>query len=153
MTDLTDLPEVTNAFFDGSELVYVLAGAQQIPSKINIQNLLKFKQETIMLAVTRVGESISAGTKKVSFNMPINFQVNEIRLSADSHTTSSTMTIDINDDGTSVSGAPISLTGTNIFNNTSQSFEINTGSIVTIDCDVAGTAVKGVIVYLIGYKT
>lgn len=119
--------------------------------RLTLQQLLEVGKEVIMLALTPdPATAVAAGTKKVSFRLPFAFTLTEIIVSADFHDTSSTMTVDINDDGVSINGAPISLTTTDLVNQAASTQAFADDSIVTIDVDAAGTDVRGVVVYLIG---
>ncbi len=112
---------------------------------------MTLKKEVIMLALTKdPATAVTVGTKKVSFRLPFAFTLTEVIVSADFHGTSSTMTIDVNDDGVSINGTPLSLTTTQLVNQAASTQAFADNSVVTVDVDAAGTDVRGVVVYLIG---
>lgn len=114
---------------------------------------MKLKKEVIMLALTNnPTTAVTSGTDKVSFRLPFAFTLTEVIVSAHAHGTTSTMTVDINDDGVSINGAPISLTTTDKVNQAASTQAFADDSIVTVDVDAAGTDVQGVVVYLVGHQ-
>lgn len=114
---------------------------------------MKLKKEVIMLALTTdPTTAVTSGTDKVSFRLPFAFTLTEVIVSAHAHGTTSTMTVDINDDGVSINGAPISLTTTDKVNQAASTQVFADDSIVTVDVDAAGTDVQGVVVYLVGHQ-
>lgn len=113
---------------------------------------LQLKKEVIMLALTAPDTDIEVANDLVSFRMPFKFYLTEVIVSAHQHSSSSTMTIDVNDDGSTLIGGGLSLTTTDKVNQSTQTDTIADDSIITVDCTAAGTTVAGVVVYLVGYQ-
>jgi len=119
-------------------------------------------KESIIIAVGDETTDASTGTAKVTFRMPYDFELSEIRASATTAPTGSSAILDVNEAGTSImttdkleidatttttvgAGTEPTLTDTTLADN----------AVMTIDIDQIGSTVAGAgfKVYLIGNRT
>jgi len=106
--------------------------------------------------------AISSGAAKTTLRFPYGFEMIETPIaSVTSASTSGLVTVDINDDGTSIfstnkitidANEKTSTTAATAADFTSPT-RIASGSIMTFDIDTAGTNAKGLKVYMLGRRT
>ena len=118
--------------------------------------------ETWAVAMSGEATIISTGTAKTTLRFPYGFEMVESPIaSVTSASTSGVVTVDINDDGTSIfSGNKLTIdanekdsTSAAAVATISVPTRIALGSIVTFDIDTAGTNAKGLKVYMLGRRT
>lgn len=115
-------------------------------------------------AIAMSGEStiISTGAAKTTLRFPYGFELTETPIAAvTSASTSGVVTVDINDDGSSIfPGNKLTIDANETDSTTAAAVatisvptRIAGGSIVTFDIDTAGTNAKGLKVYMLGRRT
>lgn len=118
--------------------------------------------ETWAVAMSDETTSITSGAAKTTFRFPYGFEVIEIPIaSVTSVSTSGLVTVDINDDGTSIFGTnKLSIDANEKDSTTAATVasmsvptRIALGSIMTLDIDGPGTNAKGLKVYMLGRRT
>lgn len=118
--------------------------------------------ETWAVAMSDETTSISSGAAKTTLRFPYGFEMIETPIaSVTSASTSGVVTVDINDDGTSIfSGNKLTIdanekdsTSAAAVATISVPTRIALGSIMTFDIDTAGTNAKGLKVYMLGRRT
>lgn len=112
--------------------------------------------ETFSIAVTDELTPITTGTAKVTFKMPKNFTVRKVKASLTT-AGSSTTSIDINKNGTTILNATtldlastVEVNSATTFSGGASTYSITEDDEITIDIDTAGTGAAGLKVYLIG---
>lgn len=118
--------------------------------------------ETWAVAMSDETTSITSGAAKTTFQFPVGFEITETPIaSVTSVSTSGVVTVDINDDGTTIfssnkltidQGEKTSTTAAAVAT-ISAPLRIASGSIMTFDVDTPGTAAKGLKVYMLGRRT
>lgn len=115
--------------------------------------------EAIGIAISDETTPITTGTAKATFRMPYKFELLEVRASLTTAVSGSDMTLDINEDATTIlstkltidAGEKTSVTATTaaVISDTSLADD----SEITIDVDSTGTAATGGKIWLIGYRS
>lgn len=147
------------AAFDGTtgKLVKQLTAAQA--ATLLGQNVRP--KETIYIACSDEATVLNAGTAKVTFRMPYAFTLTEVRASlATAQASGSIFTVDINEGGTSVLSAKLTIDNTEKSSTTAATPAVISDSSladdaeITVDIDQVGDGTaKGLKIMLIGYRT
>ena len=115
--------------------------------------------ETIGIACSDMTTAITAG-EKVALDVPFNFVVTRVYASIKTAPTGSALTIDVEDEGTSILNAVLSIAAsannaeTSTFTGSATSYTFTKGDLISIDVDSIGSTVAGagLIVFLEGYR-
>ena len=114
--------------------------------------------EVIVFFVTPEGSDVTTGTGKVSFELPKDLVVFEVVGSLTTASTTGDVTVDVNDDGTSIFGTnQLTIDANETSSSTAttpanySSTVLDKGSLFTIDVDAAGTGAQGLKVCVKGY--
>lgn len=107
----------------------------------------------LIVAASDEVTALTTGTAKVTFYAPRNFTLTGATATL-STAGSTTTTVDLNYNGSTVFASPISLTN-GVFYNTASTTTTSISQFgkFTVDIDAAGTGAKGLKVALMGYKT
>jgi hypothetical protein len=121
----------------------------------NASGLAAAVKNTRVMLVTAVAEATTlvAGTNVRNFLMPLGFKLTSIQVYTPGNGTTAT-TIDINQNGTSILSAPITVAA-NTASNAVTTFATQTltlNAVISIDIDAAGTAAKGLQVRFTGVE-
>lgn len=116
--------------------------------------------EVIGIACSDVTSDLETGEKAV-FDIPFNFVVTRVYASVVTAPTGSALTIDVEDEGTTILNAVLSIAvstnnaETSTFTGSASSYTFTKGDLVSIDIDQIGSTVAGagLIVFLEGYRT
>ena len=110
------------------------------------------------IALSDETTAITAGTAKVTWRAPYAFTIDSVRASLNTASTSGILTVDINENGTSIlgteltidEGARTSVTATNpaVISNRA----VTDDAEITMDVDASGTGAKGLKVWILGHK-
>ena len=116
--------------------------------------------ESLVIAAGDESTAITTGTAKVTFRMPYGFTVTEVRASVKSACTTGTLTVDINESGTTILSTKITIDATEKTSVTAATpAVVSDASLaddaeITIDVDNAGDGTAtGLKVVLIGRRT
>jgi len=118
--------------------------------------------ETWAVAMSDETTSITSGAAKTTFRFPYGFEIVETPIaSVTSVSTSGVVTVDINDDGTTIFSSNKLTIDANEKDSTTAAAvatitvptRIVSGSIMTFDVDTPGTNAKGLKVYMLGRRT
>jgi hypothetical protein len=117
-------------------------------------------QEAVIVACSDETTDLTTGTSKMTFRVPYNFYVQEVRASLTEASTGSSVIADVNDDGTSILSTEVSVDAGETTSQTASVLPvissplISDNSEVTIDIDQVGstTAGKGLKVTLSGRR-
>lgn len=119
---------------------------------------VKFKRESICVAVSDETTAITTGTAKVTFRMPYAFTLTAVRFSVNTASSSGLPTVDINENGSTILSTKLSIDASEKTSTTAASAAVISDTSladdaeITIDQDVAGTGAKGGKVCLIGHQ-
>jgi len=99
--------------------------------------------------------------EKIAFDMPFDFVVTRVYAEVKTAPTGSALTIDVEDEGTSILNAVVSISAsannaeTSTFASSASSYAFTKGDLVSIDIDQIGSTIAGagLIVFLEGYRT
>jgi hypothetical protein len=116
-------------------------------------------REVMIIALSDETTAITTGTAKITFHMPYNFKLLQVKAGLTTASSSGNPAFDLNDDGASVFSTTITIDANETFSDTAATpsaltgtpLSIASGSVMTIDVDTAGTGAKGAKLYLIGY--
>ena len=116
--------------------------------------------ETIGVACSDMTTAITTG-EKVKFDVPFNFIVTRVYASIATAPTGSALTLDVEDEGTSILNAVLSISAsannaeTSTFAGAASSYTFTKGDLISIDVDSVGSTIAGagLIVFLEGYRT
>ena len=110
------------------------------------------------IALSDETTAITAGTAKVTWRAPYAFTIDSVRASLNTASTSGILTVDINENGTSIlsteltidEGARTSVTATNpaVISNRA----VTDDAEITMDVNASGTGAKGLKVWILGHK-
>jgi len=164
MTKVSGFNEVTTPI--KADLVGVIIDVATTPKqrRSTLTNLLKLVRTPVIVAVGDESTILSTGTAKVTFRMPFAFTVTEVRASLTvAGTGAALVTVDINDDGSTLLSTKITIDATEKTSQTAAAspilspdpFLIADDSEMTIDVDTIDTdnVAAGLKVYLIGFET
>ena len=140
----------TSAPASGEELWFDTTG---VPATITVN-------EAISIACSDVTSNLTTG-EKARFDIPYNFILTRVFASVATAPTGSALTIDVEDEGTSILNAVLSIAAsannaeTSTFASAASTYTFTKGDLITIDIDQIGSTVSGagLIVFLEGYKT
>jgi hypothetical protein len=105
----------------------------------------------LSFAVSDETTAITTGTAKITLRAPRDFQVTKVKVSLTT-SGSTTTTVDVNVEGSTILTSPIDLSS-GVFVNSTTSITtptIDEDDVITVDIDVAGTGAAGLKIYLIG---
>jgi hypothetical protein len=116
--------------------------------------------ESIGIACSDETTDLTTGTAKVTFRMPFAMTVTDVRANVNTAPTGATITVDINEDGTTILGTKLTIDATEKTSTTAATphgfsdTALADDAEITIDIDQIGsaTAGKGLKVWLIGVK-
>jgi hypothetical protein len=101
-------------------------------------------------AVSDEETQITSGTSKITLFASRDFEINKVKVSLTT-TGSTTTTVDVNINGSSILTSPLDLTsGNELASETGLTVAVDEDDKITVDIDVAGTGATGLKVYLIG---
>lgn len=114
----------------------------------------------IPITVGDVGTTISTGTGKAAIRVPVAMYLTDVRASLATASTSGTVTLDINDSGTSLLGTKLTLdqdektstTAATPYAFTADAQALADDAEITVDIDGAGTGAKGPVIWLYGLQ-
>jgi len=119
--------------------------------------------ESFLIACSDETSSLTAGTAKATFRIPYNFTLTNVRASVNTAPTGAVITVDINDDGTTMLSTKLTIDATEKTSVTAAIVHVLAltpqlivdDSEITIDIDQIGSTVAGtgLKVILIGHKT
>jgi len=117
--------------------------------------------ESMVIACSDESTALTTGTAKVTFRMPYAFTLTAVRASATTAPTGATLTVDINEAGTTILSTKITIDATEKTSTTAATAAVISDSALaddaemTIDIDQIGSTIAGagLKVYLIGHRT
>ena len=113
--------------------------------------------ETLVIAVSDETTAITTGTAKVTFRMPYPMTVTLVRASVSTASSSGAVTVDINENGTSILSTKLTIDQSELTSTTAATPYVLSDTALaddaelTIDIDGAGTGAKGLKVLIRGY--
>ena len=141
------------------------AGIRVVSNGSNAWNVIADTRppyETWAVALSDETTAITTGAAKTTIRFPYGFEMVDTPVAGvTSASTSGVVTVDINDDGSSIfSGNKLTIDANEKDSTTAASVatiavptRIASGSLMTFDVDTAGTAAKGLKVYMLGRRT
>ncbi len=119
------------------------------------------KTQCIAIACSDETTDLETGTAKATFRMPYAFTLTDVRASVTTAPTGATLTVDINEGGTTILSTKITIDASEKTSTTAATAPVVSDSAladdaeITIDIDQIGSTVAGtgLKVYLIGYRT
>jgi hypothetical protein len=114
--------------------------------------------ETIGIACSDMTTVLTTG-EKIAFDMPFDFSARRVYASLAVAPTVSALTLDVEDEGTSILNAVLSISTsannaeTSTFASAASSYALSKGDRVTVDIDSVGSSNAGLIVFIEGYRT
>lgn len=123
---------------------------------VQATNLLK--PDSIIVAVSDETTDLTTGTAKLTFRMPYGFTLTEVRASVNTAPTGSGITVDVNENGTSILSTKLTIDATEKTSTTAATpavisdANLADDSEITIDIDAIGSTIagKGLKIALIG---
>jgi len=117
--------------------------------------------QVIPIACSDEATPLTTGTAKVTFRMPYGFTLSAVRSSVTTAPTGSVLTVDINENGSSILSTKLTIDATEKTSTTAATSAVISDSSladdseITIDIDAVGSTIAGagLKVYLIGTKT
>jgi len=116
------------------------------------------QEEVIALAASDESTALTAGPAKVTWRAPFGFFITRVRASLTTASSSGAVTVDINENGTSVLSTKLSIDATEKTSTTAASSAVISDPLltddaeVTVDIDAAGTGASGLKVVLYGVR-
>lgn len=159
ITDLTDYTggvfADTNEFEMSQDIASVFASR-----KVSWLDILKSIPVYIQVAVSDETTDLTTGTGSITFRMPHDMTLTEVRASVTTAPTGSVLTVDINESGTSVLSTKLTIDATEKTSTTATTGAVISDSAladdseITIDIDTIGSTIAGagLKVTLIGYR-
>jgi hypothetical protein len=119
------------------------------------------KTQVIAIAASDETSDLTTGTAKATFRMPYAFTLTAVRASVTTAPTGATLTVDINESGTTILSTKITIDATEKTSTTAVTAPVISDSAladdseITIDIDQIGSTIAGagLKIYLIGYKS
>lgn len=111
---------------------------------------VQIHQEAFIVSASDEVSDLTTGSEKVTFRIPYNFLLQEVRGSVTTAPTGSSIVVDLNVDGVSILSTPLSIDATETTSQTASTLPvisspvISDNSEVTIDIDQVGSSVAGV---------
>lgn len=158
---------------DGTELMLVeqySVALDKYISRPTLLNLLKSwviaglattaqaKAEYLTIACSDESTAITTGTAKITFRMPYAMTLTAVRANVNTASSSGVITIDINENGSSILGTKLTIDANEKTSTTASSSatisdsNLSDDAEITVDFDTAGTGAKGVKITLIGTR-
>lgn len=134
------------------------AAAQTDTTRCLTPEGLKYKREALPFPLSDETTTITSGAGKFTIRMPFGFQVTEVRASLKTASSSGTVTVDINENGSSILGTKLTIDSGEKTSTTAASAATITDDTLsddaemTFDIDGAGTNAVGLKVYIIGHQ-
>ena len=112
------------------------------------------------IACSDVTSALTVG-QKVAFDFPFDFVATRVYATVTTAPTDSALTIDVEDEGTTILNAVVSISSggynaeTSTFTGAASSYALTKGDLVSIDIDQIGSTIAGagLIVFIEGYRT
>jgi hypothetical protein len=114
--------------------------------------------ECWIINVTNEFDVITTGTAKRTFRAPYAFNVSAVRSSVNTVSSSGVVTMDINEEGTSILSTKLSIDASEKVSTTAATPAVISDAAladfaeITLDVDAAGTGAKGLVVYIFGTR-
>lgn len=116
------------------------------------------KTEYLTIACSDESTAITTGTAKITFRMPYAMTLTSVRANVNTASSSGVVTIDINENGSSILGTKLTIDANEKTSTTASSSatisdsNLSDDAEITVDFDDAGTGAKGVKITLIGTR-
>ena len=116
------------------------------------------KAEYLTIACSDESTAITTGTAKITFRMPYAMTLTAVRANVNTASSSGVITIDINENGSSILGTKLTIDANEKTSTTASSSatisdsNLSDDAEITVDFDTAGTGAKGVKITLIGTR-
>jgi len=116
------------------------------------------KAEYLTIACSDESTAITTGTAKITFRMPYAMTLTAVRANVNTASSSGVVTIDINENGSSILGTKLTIDANEKTSTTASSSatisdsNLSDDAEITVDFDDAGTGAKGVKITLIGTR-
>jgi len=115
--------------------------------------------QSLIVACSDETTALTTGNAKATFRMPYAFTLTAVRASVTTAPVGSTLTVDINEAGSTILSTKITIDANEKTSTTAVTPPVISDTAlandaeITFDIDVAGTGTKGAYVYLIGTQT
>ncbi len=156
----TDADLSSNSYFvDEDDMLS--NSAVKVPSQQSVKAYADKQPEAIGIAISDEETDLTTGTAKITFRMPFAMTLTEVRANVNTAPTGATLTIDINESGTTILSTKITIDISEKTSETAATPPVISDSAladdaeITIDIDQVGSTVagKGAKVWLIGTRT
>lgn len=176
MTDLKISELSSNGTLDGTELIplvqsggnakallsavktFITDGYATTASLSGYATTAQAKAEYLTIACSDESTAITTGTAKITFRMPYAMTLTAVRANVNTASSSGVVTIDINENGSSILGTKLTIDANEKTSTTASSSatisdsNLSDDAEITVDFDDAGTGAKGVKITLIGTR-
>lgn len=176
MTDKKISELSSNGTLDGTELIplvqsggnakallsavktFITNGYATTASLSGYATTAQAKAEYLTIACSDESTAITTGTAKITFRMPYAMTLTAVRANVNTASSSGVVTIDINENGSSILGTKLTIDASEKTSTTASSSatisdsNLSDDAEITVDFDDAGTGAKGVKITLIGTR-
>ena len=137
---------------------YTDTGMATTASLSGYATISQAKAEYLTVACSDESTAITTGTAKITFRMPYAMTLTAVRANVNTASSSGVITIDINENGSSILGTKLTIDANEKTSTTASSSatisdsNLSDDAEITVDFDTAGTGAKGVKITLIGTR-
>lgn len=142
----------------GKMLNDALAAKADLSALSGYATTAQAKAEYLTVACSDESTAITTGTAKITFRMPYAMTLTAVRANVNTASSSGVVTIDINENGSSILGTKLTIDANEKTSTTASSSatisdsNLSDDAEITVDFDTAGTGAKGVKITLIGTR-
>ena len=167
MTDKKISELSSNTALDGTELIPLVQSGGDVKALLSavktwviagLATTAQAKTEYLTIACSDESTAITTGTAKITFRMPYAMTLTAVRANVNTASSSGVITIDINENGSSILGTKLTIDANEKTSTTASSSatisdsNLSDDAEITVDFDDAGTGAKGVKITLIGTR-